>query len=80
MNDQQKNTVSYGEDGEIIPEVLRNSVLDLLHRAHFGVVKTKILARSAVWWPKLDDDIECMVKSCDICQANRGAKNEQLFF
>ena len=28
----------------------------------------KSLARSYVWWPKMDCDIEEMVKSCSVCQ------------
>lgn len=38
-----------------------------------------MLARSVVWWPKFDEDIEMMVKTCDICQTNRGAKKELVF-
>ena len=51
----------------IIPEKLRNIVLESLHESHMGIVKTKALARGYVWWPKLDDDIENLVKSCKAC-------------
>ena len=36
-----------------------------------GISKTKNLARYYVWWPKIDKDIECLVKSCEPCQLNR---------
>ncbi|XP_017468657.1 PREDICTED: uncharacterized protein K02A2.6-like, partial [Rhagoletis zephyria] len=42
----------------VIPNKLRERVLKVLHRSHFGIVKTKALARSYVWWPKLDQCIE----------------------
>ena len=36
-----------------------------------GISKTKNLARFYVWWPKIDEDIENLVKSCEPCQLNR---------
>ena len=33
--------------------------------------KTKNLGRYYVWWPKIDEDIENLVKSCEPCQLNR---------
>ena len=32
------------------------------------MTRMKILARGIVWWPKLDDEIELMVRSCSVCQ------------
>ena len=31
----------------------------------------KALARSYLWWPKIDEDIERKVKRCEICQSTR---------
>ncbi|XP_055913225.1 uncharacterized protein K02A2.6-like [Eupeodes corollae] len=33
-----------------------------------GIVKTKALARSFIWWPKIDRDIEDLIKSCHACR------------
>lgn len=52
----------------VIPSKLRTTILQQLHESHLGIVKTKSLARSYVWWPGLDKDIENMVKSCQSCQ------------
>ena len=35
-----------------------------------GMVAMKSIARSYIWWPKVDSDIEAMVKSCEDCQRN----------
>ena len=53
----------------VVPKKLQNRVLEELHQTHLGIAKTKALARSHVWWPKLDSVIESMVKSCSRCQA-----------
>ncbi|CAB4022196.1 Hypothetical predicted protein, partial [Paramuricea clavata] len=52
----------------IIPAKLRNQVLTELHEGHLGIVKMKSLARSYIWWPKIDKDIEHLAKSCPGCQ------------
>ncbi|EZA56038.1 hypothetical protein X777_04041 [Ooceraea biroi] len=51
----------------IIPYALRKRVLQDLHSAHLGIVKMKMIARSHMWWPKLDCDIEALAKSCKLC-------------
>ena len=50
----------------VIPAGLRAKILDELHSVHQGIVKMKSLARSLVWWPKIDRDIENAVKSCKL--------------
>jgi hypothetical protein len=57
----------------IIPVKGRKKVLDELelHEAHTGSSKMKALARSYVWWPKMDADIDRVVRECQNCQINR---------
>ena len=55
----------------IAPVKLIDKVLKMLHSEHMGISKTKNLARYYVWWPKIDEDIETLVKSCEPCQLNR---------
>ena len=55
----------------IFPPSLQQNVLDELHSSHCGIVRTKELARSYVWWPKIDHDIESCVSSCSNCHQHR---------
>ena len=48
----------------VVPKKLQQSVLEELHTGRTGVVLMKALARSLVWWPRLDEDIENGVKAC----------------
>ncbi|PIC40682.1 hypothetical protein B9Z55_008338 [Caenorhabditis nigoni] len=54
-------------DRIVIPSSLKARVLKMIHRAHPGIVRMKQLARSLVYWPSIDKDIENMVRSCDQC-------------
>ena len=51
----------------IIPDAGLEKVLDILHDGHPGITKMKQLARSIVWWPRIDAHIETKVKHCEQC-------------
>ena len=51
----------------MIPSVLRQHMLNELHECHPGMNRMKALARSFVWWPGLDHDIEDLVRACNAC-------------
>ena len=57
----------------VIPTKLRSKVLNELHENHPGISKMKALARSHVWWPKIDNDIENLVSACVACQSVKSA-------
>jgi len=48
----------------VIPQILRKDVLAELHKAHIGIVKMKSVARIYVWWPSMNEDIECCIHEC----------------
>ena len=55
----------------VIPESQQNRVLEQLHKAHQGIVKSKELAAQCVWWPSINKDIEDAIKNCQFCQEER---------
>ena len=48
----------------VIPEAMRPQILDILHLRHFGMQRMKQLARSAVYWPHIDSQIEDTCRGC----------------
>ena len=79
---ERKNDLSL-EDGcilsgsrVVIPPQGRDRVLEELHQAHPGSSRMKVVARSYVWWPKMDQNIETYVGAREICAEhhNRPAK------
>ena len=55
----------------VVPSKWRKTVLHELHQGHQGIVRLKQLARSHVWWPKIDQDLEDTVNDCAPCQEHR---------
>ena len=67
---RHKANASCGEH-ESLPLVTcqqRKAILPELHHGHPGMVRMKALARSYVWWPGIDADIESWVKECNPCR------------
>jgi hypothetical protein len=52
----------------VIPSVGRQRMLDNLHLGHPGASRMKALARSNIWWPNMDREIEEKSASCIRCQ------------
>lgn len=51
----------------LIPENFREIMLSKLHKAHSGVENTLKLARDAIFWPSMSNDIREMIKNCPVC-------------
>ena len=62
----------------MIPPILRDDVLNILHTSHVGMSAMKAVARSHVWWSQIDQQIEYMVKLCEQCQKH-GKKMPKTF-
>ncbi|KAK7575920.1 hypothetical protein V9T40_012206 [Parthenolecanium corni] len=68
----EKGCVLYGTR-VFVPKKFRTAILQELHVGHLGMSKMKGLARSYVYWPGLDKEIEDLVRSCEPCQRNAKA-------
>ncbi|GFN95672.1 integrase domain containing protein [Plakobranchus ocellatus] len=48
----------------VIPSALQPQRLQILPLGHFGMQRMKQLARTAVYWPRIDTDIEDIARHC----------------
>lgn len=54
----------------LIPLSLQEKMVQLAHQGHQGLVKTKKLLRSKVWFPGIDSMTEKLIRSCLPCNLN----------
>ena len=54
----------------VIPPSLRQTILTEL-QGHPGIARMKSIARSHVWWPKIDEEIEKVIRECQPCNKTR---------
>ena len=55
-------------DCVMISKSLQAEMLQKLHSAHQGVEKTRLRARTFVYWSIINADIESMINKCGVCQ------------
>ena len=55
----------------VIPSSLRKEIKKCLHTGHLGIERTKSNARSALFWPNMNEELTDMIKNCDSCQKFR---------
>ena len=61
----------------VIPESMREEVLQKLHESHQGISKCRERAKEAIWWPGLSKDIYNLISSCDTCQSQRPTQRHE---
>lgn len=49
----------------------REKILKLLQQSHSGMSRMKSVARSFVWWPGMDQEVEEIVRRCEECQKHQ---------
>ena len=53
----------------VLPKSMWQRAIDISHEGHFGIVKTKQLLRSKIWFPGIDRMVEATIANCIPCQA-----------
>ena len=58
-------------DRIVIPKSLRTELLARVHEGHQGRERCKRLARTSIYWPGLNEDIDNLVDGCEPCLLRR---------
>lgn len=64
-------------DKIVIPVSMRQEMLRKLHAGHLGAEKQKRLARSAIYWPGINTDIDEMCRKCGACLKYRPSQGKE---
>ena len=51
----------------VIPNKKRGAILKQIHDSHLGLTKCKLRAKQVVYWPGLNDQLEQLVLTCQLC-------------
>lgn len=63
----------------MVPQNLRAEILQAIHTGHLGLNKCRERAKMSVWWPRILQEIEDLIRRCDFCNSHRAANpNETL--
>ena len=66
-----QNNILLKSDRIVLPKTLYENALSLVHQNHWGIEKTKHMIREFFWWPKMNNNVEDLVKTCSFCQTVR---------
>ena len=69
----QNGLILKGE-GVLVPVSQRSDVIERIDQAHQGVDKCRLRAKSCVFWPNFNNDIESRVQKCEICQERQNSQ------
>lgn len=61
----------------VIPQSMRQEILERLHDGHQRLSKCRERAKEAVWWPNISADIKQRVETCHFCQLNKRAQRKE---
>jgi len=62
----------------VVPKALQNETLKKLHDGHQGMVRCRLRAKSAVWWPGLSKQLTEFVQRCPECARESKPNKEPL--
>ena len=57
----------------IVPNQMRQEMLNKIHGSHLGIVNCKERARDILYWPGMSTQIEDVVSQCAICNENKNS-------
>ena len=70
--------VVFKKDKVVIPTSLQVFMMKEAHQTHLGIEASKHRARELMYWPGINNDIERMVKTCEVCNSNKKQQKEPL--
>ena len=62
----------------IIPNRKRKEILKLIHKGHLGLNKCKMRAKETVYWPGMNEQLEQLILSCQLCLKYSRSKDKNM--
>ena len=65
------------ENRIVVPMNLRRETLENIHEGHQGITKCRERARTCVWWPGLNKEIQQKIEMCNFCQETKPSQRRE---
>ena len=62
----------------VIPTVLQDQLLNVIHESHLGICKTLEHARISIFWPNITNDIKKLLSQCRACPQHQDKQPNEL--
>eukprot|EP00731_Ephydatia_muelleri_P004849 Em0002g1025a len=62
----------------VVPQTLQKDVIQRIHEGHLGVLRCKMRATDAVWWPGMSKQIEEQISRCHVCAKRQTQRKEPM--
>ena len=59
------------QDRIVVPKGLRQTFLQKIHDVHLGIMKSRLLGCTLMYWPNWNNDVETTCQTCDLCRENQ---------
>ena len=63
--------VIFLQDRIVAPKSPRPTFLQKIHDVHLGIVKSRLLGCTHMYWPNWNNDVETTCQTCDLCRENQ---------
>ena len=73
----EENGIIFKGDRIVMPKALHQDALQRIHAGHQGSTKCKDRARTCVFWENINEDIDSMVRKCQICTEFSSSQSAQ---
>ena len=64
-------------DRIVVPQSMRKEMLTILHIGHPGITKVKTRARSTLYWPGMNNQLDNLSRTCQQCQEYQNRQREE---
>ena len=72
-----QDTLIFKGERLVIPESLRQHMVERVHESHVGIQSSLRRARETMYWPRMNQDIEVFISRCEICNCYPKANQKE---
>jgi transposase InsO family protein len=77
LDDDAETLIILDNDRIVVPTKARPHILNLLHKSHSGIIKTRQAAHQLYYWPGMNNSIKQLISNCEACQVHQSSQSPE---